>query len=1614
MKRRTKVLISALCVMLCAALAIASAPVSRAAGMMRLDIDNHVYTKVYSDIGTLALVGWTYDASEDTLRLKNFGSSDKPQTAIFAYPYSGTMTIELNGNNYIQASREMALTIIGHVKFTGTGSLTVICNDTYGINTDYTVTVSESASLNVTGLAGIMALKGMTIDTAGNVNIHTSRKCINTDGDVKIRKGKVDLSGTVGIYTTQGNIFMSGGETEVLINSTERALYLVNSDAYIEWSANAVVTAGNYAPGKYVSVYNNERYFRASFSGIPKLNAPRSIYWDDTVIDDAGTTNPVGRWSAVENATGYLVKLYFYNDVGFELKKTFTVTDALSCNFGGHFTTYGKYCFSVTALGDGVDSADSDESERTTEYYRFSGDIASRFYVTLPESDHFKIIPDSGSTVVYYGESYSFTVEVDPAYTQSEILVWANEQRVALRHGKYTIDSVTQNITIKIGDLSVNTYSVTFPEHEAYTVYLLPEYSTEVEYGENCAFSIELSDIYMQSQLVVKANGQTLVPKYGIIYTISNITEDCTVEISGLIRDSYDITYQHLDGTYITTQTVDHGFTTTAPQDEPVLADGLNFVGWAAADGTMFDFNTPINEAITLYARFEAEKADGYYLISTVEQFMWFRDEVNFGNNGISGKLCADLKMNEGQYIMVGGKPVFTENAVIWEPIGGYDYDDQDNYVKFFEGKFDGDGHTLSGFYIKHDKMAPEASDIGIFGIVSAEGSVKNLNVTDSVFDGYGNVGSVVGWSYAPVTGCTSNAILIGAEDVGGIVGEMSADISDCVFTGSVTVEQYSASSTAAPIGGVNAGGIVGKITEKSAAVSDCSSDGTVSSYKNAGGIAGLIEVSGVSFDNCVNGSGVSATDNAGGILGSSDAIAVFFDSVSNLGSISSQTNAGGIFAVCDAETENAVNTGTVSGDNYAGGIGAVGDLEITDSYNEANITSSKGTAAGFIASGDIEAQFCYNAGEITATKYAAGFAGECSTVTLDQVHNYGKITAATAGAFAANSQSENITDAYYRSEVSSSPDGFAATTEWFYCGYTSLLLNRGNDSNFWAQGKAYPVFSSDELAGYVLPFDGDGSELNPYLIMDEYDMRVLSALINNESGWSSLNYKLGADIFFVNPDTVNNFIPFGSTQNKFTGTFDGEEHILSGINFSINGNSVGLFREIGKTGTVKNLVLDNFTVNGQTNVAAVTGYNEGTVYNCDINNSEITGFENVASAVGYNFGNISYVNSDSKVYGTVVVGGIVGLHESGSFTSCFNSGDVTGIDSGSVKSTEIGGVAGKSFVLISYSGNSGSVFADTYAGGVIGANYGDMFSLYNGGNVTANEYSGAITALQESETDAVYCYYIGGTAPGGLTIGNSLAATNAYNGLAAYSLNNSGKDKHWAQGENHPRIAAEDGNDAVVFTVIFYSFDSMHYLAATMNGGCAVTPPEPEVDGYNFLYWDTPYDNVTRNMVTRAVFDRDYDITFIPTASVKTYSTEYDTFICGFSTSRKWTVADLDRQISNEKIAYMNFDMYEEYDTTQNLFTGMSVSLYAEEGVYYQTLWIVIFGDIDGDGDVDENDVVLLNLICNEVISIYELNYAQQEACDVNHDGVVDFDDVSYLEEYMLMNKSIVQSVSN
>ena len=118
------------------------------------------------------------------------------------------------------------------------------------------------------------------------------------------------------------------------------------------------------------------------------------------------------------------------------------------------------------------------------------------------------------------------------------------------------------------------------------------------------------------------------------------------------------------------------------------------------------------------------------YLISTQSDLETFAKDVN---SGISYK---------GQFIKLTDniKCDYDENNQ-WTPIGNYD--------NRFQGTFDGNGKTISGLYFDNS----DQNYVGLFGY--NEGTIKNVGVVDSYFNGYKSIGGVCGDNYnATITNC--------------------------------------------------------------------------------------------------------------------------------------------------------------------------------------------------------------------------------------------------------------------------------------------------------------------------------------------------------------------------------------------------------------------------------------------------------------------------------------------------------------------------------------------------------------------------------------------------------------------------------------------------------------------------------------------------------------------------------------------------------------------------------------------------------------------------------------------------------------------------------------------
>jgi M26 IgA1-specific Metallo-endopeptidase N-terminal region len=160
-----------------------------------------------------------------------------------------------------------------------------------------------------------------------------------------------------------------------------------------------------------------------------------------------------------------------------------------------------------------------------------------------------------------------------------------------------------------------------------------------------------------------------------------------------------------------------------------------------------------------------------------------------------------------------------------------------------------------------------------------------------------------------------------------------------------------------------------------------------------------------------------------------------------------------------------------------------------------------------------------------------------------------------------------------------------------------------------------------------------------------------LQNIQNNAAG----TYILANDIDASATENWNDgsgFLPIGSALAPFTGTLNGNGHVIADIFISSNLANVGLFGEVGTTGTVKNLKLIGGSVRGPNTPAlsplgALAGRNAGTITNC-LATTSVVGLQNdpTGGLVGVNAGSITDSYASGTNNGSMSVadeGGLVG-----------------------------------------------------------------------------------------------------------------------------------------------------------------------------------------------------------------------------------------------------------------------------------------------------------------------------------------------------------------------------------
>ena len=289
-------------------------------------------------------------------------------------------------------------------------------------------------------------------------------------------------------------------------------------------------------------------------------------------------------------------------------------------------------------------------------------------------------------------------------------------------------------------------------------------------------------------------------------------------------------------------------------------------------------------------------------------------------------------------------------------------------------------------------------------------------------------------------------------------------------------------------------------------------------------------------------------------------------------------------------------------------------------------------------------------------------------------------------------------------------------------------------------------------------PASGDGTVNKPFLISTAAELAWFRDHVNENYDNVKSSAKLTADIDLSDfchaaddSKIEKSWVPIGNSNNKYQGTFDGNNKTITNLYINASQLNVGLF---GCTyeGTIKNLTFEYANVTNTNNYVGVLvgkAFWGSTLQNIKISNTcQIKGGNYTGGIAGYLDGNAYNCVNCATVQGRKYIGGLCGFYSisrtGNSMTACANYGNVT------ASSLGVGGLVGYfDSGTIQDCANYGGVKGTNYIAGMAGSvNNGKIQNVFSYGNISVtnktqrvgmvfgNSYLGA--------TEGMVAYYSG------------------------------------------------------------------------------------------------------------------------------------------------------------------------------------------------------------------------------------------------------------------------------
>ena len=579
-----------------------------------------------------------------------------------------------------------------------------------------------------------------------------------------------------------------------------------------------------------------------------------------------------------------------------------------------------------------------------------------------------------------------------------------------------------------------------------------------------------------------------------------------------------------------------------------------------------------------------------------------------------------------------------------------------------FRGTFDGNSFGITGLKVTNNSGNGFA---GLFGDVQGS-TIKNLTVSGTVTDnaGFSYSGGITGRAQdSVIDNCTSNINI--SDAMGSWIGGIAA-----IITGSTVVRNCVNTGNLDGVDCSIAGGIVGEING-SGKVQNSYSTGNVNVV--------MIETTA--------GDGSTYSE---GIVGSGTAANCYY-----LGTVTGKTARAYYIDDTGAEKEITV-TGEGANTKYT-----VGDTELVALLNEwanthgATITLWKNSA--------VEP---YNPIFMTGDKPAA------EEITLVYDANRGEGSA------------------YEKKKKG--VDGSATFTIRDDAGFSY----KGKKFNGWntttdGDGVVYTVGQDvtirQDLTLYAMwkaPWDGSGTEADPYQIKTEADLIELRVQVN-ENG---LTYAKEWFQLVNSISLTDEWTPIGNSDVVFMGNLDGNGLTISNLKITAGGTYTGLFG-CAALGTFRNLNLTDVDITGTgLDCGSVVGYvPKGSINLMDITAAvNVKGKKHTGGLVGRGYVIAEGCTVSGSVSGDGMVGGLVAGSSGdtyGTFIDCVNRADVSSTATYGGRAAGIQACS-EGNRLNSFTGciNSGTIIAsgaDSHAAGIANG-AGKIENCQNSGAISA------------------------------------------------------------------------------------------------------------------------------------------------------------------------------------------------------------------------------------------------------------------------------------------------------